>query len=333
MPPAVRVRALVVTWDAADLLPACLDSLEAQTVRDQMEIVVVDNASKDGTAELVAERYPDVRLVRAPRNLGFAGGAHLGLADLDADYAVLLNNDARFAPDAVERLMAELDSPGSQRAGAATAKIVLTTRDAAGRRLVNSTGNIVTSGGTGTDRDWLAPDGTESTDPDVFGFCGGAAMLRRAALDDVGDFDPSLFLYYEDTDLSFRLRSGGWTVRYVPSAVAEHDHAASSGTGSAVFRYYNTRNSLIVMTRHAPWPVVLRTTTRQLLGLVRAALTDGVRSPGTGARARGLRDHLARLGRTLAERRRLGRDAVVDRSALARLLVPARRIAADPPQR
>jgi N-acetylglucosaminyl-diphospho-decaprenol L-rhamnosyltransferase len=316
----VRVRALVVTWDAADLLPRCLDSLQAQTVREQMEVVVVDNASTDGTAELVSARYPDVRLVRAPVNLGFAGGAHLGLAGLDADYAVLLNNDARFEPDAVERLMAELDSPASAKVGAATAKIVLTTRDADGRRLVNSTGNIVTSRGTGTDRDWLAPDGTESTDPDVFGFCGGAAMLRRSALEDVGDFDPSLFLYYEDTDLSFRLRSRGWTVRYVASAVAEHDHAASSGTGSAVFRYYNTRNSLVVMTRHAPWPLVLRTTARQTLGLVRAVVTDGIASPTTGARARGLRDHAVRLARTLGERRRIGHRALVDRAALACLL-------------
>lgn len=305
--PAVHpsVRAVVVSWNGAHLLRECLDSLEAQTIRDELEIVVVDNASTDTTAALLAEQFPGVRHVRAERNLGFAGGAALGMRDLDAPWVVLLNNDATFAPDAVEQLRAALTRPGAERVGAATAKILLAGLDPrdGGRHRVNSTGNLVTRRGTGADRDWAALDGQESTDPDVFGFCGGAAMLRRAAVDEVGGFDPRLFLYYEDTDLSWKLRAAGHDVLYVREAEVEHLHSASSGTSSPLFRYQNTRNSLIVVTRHAPALMVLTAWSRQIAGLVRCALRGprGELSP----RVRGVRDALRRLPRTLAERRRI----------------------------
>lgn len=304
--PTATVRAVVVSWNGAHLLPACLDSLAAQTV--PVEVVVVDNASVDGTAELLEAR--GVHSVRAERNLGFAGGAALGMRGATG-HVVLLNNDATFAPDAVEQLLRALDDP---RVGAATAKILLAGTDPV---LVNSTGNIVTADGRGTDRDYRRPLGTESTDPDVFGFCGGAALLRRDMLDEVGGFDPSLFLYYEDTDLSWRLRAAGWTVRYVPGAVAEHQHAASSGTDSPVFRYYNTRNSLIVLARHAPARTALTSGARQVLGLLRAGLRDGWRTPTTGARARALRDVVGRLPRELAVRRRTWSHAAVPRRDVA----------------
>ena len=241
--PWARTRAVVVSWNGAHLLPDCLDSLLAQTVRAELEIVVVDNASEDGTASMLASRYPSLTVVRSEVNLGFAGGADLGIEGFRGDVIALLNNDATFDSDAIEHLVDVLDQPGNERVAAVTAKIVLTgayrlervpTTDSAPRgsfrrddgwlvpaepgssdalTVVNSTGNIVTLEGTGADRDWLRTDGDESHDADVFGFCGGAAVLRRAALDDVGVFDRELFLYYEDTDLSWRLRAAGWTVR------------------------------------------------------------------------------------------------------------------------
>jgi N-acetylglucosaminyl-diphospho-decaprenol L-rhamnosyltransferase len=321
VPVAPAIRAVVVSWDGAHLLPPCLDSLEAQTVRGDMEIVVVDNASSDGTQAMLAARYPTVDRLASARNLGFAGGAALGTRGFTGDYLVFLNNDAVFAPDAVEIMRAALSAVDGGDVAAVTAKILLDRPGTPGdASLVNSTGNVITPDGTGADRDWLSPDGAESRDPDVFGFSGGAAMLRRGALEAVGGFDPSLFLYYEDTDLSWRLRAAGWQVRYVPAAVAWHRHAASSGTDSPVFRYYNTRNSLIVFTRHAPLRVVGRSVARQALGVVRAATRHGLRSPLTRARARALRDFAARLPRTLIERRRIWRGSAISRAEVARYL-------------
>jgi GT2 family glycosyltransferase len=234
------------------------------------------------------------------------------MRDSVTEHVVLLNNDATFAPDAVAHLLHGLDT--DPRVGAVTAKILLAGSEPP---LVNSTGNVLTRSGAGTDRDWLAPVGTESTDPDVFGFCGGAAILRREMLDDVGGFDPTLFLYYEDTDLSWRMRAAGWRVRYEPRAVAEHQHAASSGTDSPVFRYYNTRNSLVVLMRHAPLRLVVASAARQTLGLLRAGAGSGWRAPSTVARARALAAVVRRLPQTLGQRRALWRHAVVARRTVA----------------
>lgn len=310
------IRVVVVTWNGAHLLPECLDSLRAQTIVDDLEVVVVDNASTDGTAELLASRYPEASVVHLERNLGFAGGAAAGAADFRGLGVAFLNNDATFAPDAVERLREALVRPGAEDIGAVTARLLLAGSDPL---LVNSTGNVVSRAGTGGDRDWRVPAGTESTDPDVFGFCGGAALIRTSAYLQTGGFDASLFLYYEDTDLSWRLRAAGWRVEYVRTAVAMHRHAATSDTTSPLFRYQNTRNSLIVFTRHAPVAVVAVSAARQALGLLRAVIREPA-AAATRARARGLRDWLRRLPQTWRERTSLWRGAAVSRREVARYL-------------
>ena len=344
-----RVRAVVVSWNGAHLLPNCLASLLAQTVAADLEVVVVDNASEDGTAALLAERYPGVGVVRSESNLGFAGGADLGVTGFTGAFVALLNNDATFAVDAIERMISVLEQSGNERVGAVTAKILLagsyrlergdiqaTAPPGSFRRddgwlvpadpgspgaigVVNSTGNVVTRRGTGVDRDWLRTEGEESRDANVFGFCGGAALLRRAALEEVGGFDRELFLYYEDTDLSWRLRAGGWTVRYCEQAVARHLHAASSDSSSPLFRYYNSRNSLVVFARHAPVAVVAGSFGRQLVGSALAGLRRSEPRSVTLARIRGLTAFVRRLPRTLRERARW-RTAAVNRAEVAQLL-------------
>ena len=347
--PSASVRAVVVSWNGAHLLPDCLDSLLAQTVADDLEVVVVDNASEDGTATMLSDRYPAVTLVRSESNLGFAGGADLGLAGFTGPFIALLNNDATFGVDAIEAMISVMEQPGNERVGAVTAKILLagTYRLEQGlteataptgsflrgdgwlvpadpstpgaTRVVNSTGNVVRRGGTGTDRDWLRSEGEESQDAEVFGFCGGAALLRKAALDEVGGFDRELFLYYEDTDLSWRLRAGGWTVRYCAPAVARHLHAASSDSASPLFRYYNTRNSLVVFARHAPVAVVVGSFARQVVGCALAGLRRSEPRSVTRARVRGLTAFIRRLPQTLHQRARW-RTAAVSRHELARFV-------------
>lgn len=344
--PDVRSRSdcavVVVSWNGVHLLAECLDALLAQDAPGRrIEIVVVDNGSTDGTVETVRSRYPGVRLVALDSNTGFAAAANRGIEASDAPFVVLVNNDAVCEPGFVAALLAPFDEPGADRVGAVTARIVLASRyrladgsgaglvDFRGRRwvptadgadLLNSTGTEVTRSGNGRDRDWLALVGAGSSASDVFGFCGGAAALRRAALDDVGLFDENLFLYYEDTDLSWRLRRRGWRVVYAADAVVRHRHAASSGTHSEFFLRHNERNRLIVTLRHAPMPVVFRAVAHFLVH----ALREMLRRHGVRRQLETAAYVVRRLPALLRERRAIERRATVRRAELARYLVPDR---------
>lgn len=329
------IRAVVVTWRGSDSIVACIDSLLQQEVDADLEVLVVDNASDDGTAELLAGFGSRILVRRMARNLGFAGGVARGTDDCPSDFILLLNDDATLEKNALQELLRFALAPGSRRVGAVAAQILLAGKysavasgttgalvrsdgvhfspDPSGDLLVNSTGSQLDRAGRGSDRDWLVPIDMASRNPEVFGFCGGATLLRAAALQEVGGFDRDLFLYYEDTDVSWRLRARGWTVAYCSQAVAHHRHASSSGVESAVFRYYNTRNALRVAVRYAPFFVIARAWARAGAGAVRAMVR---REPTWLERWRGMRDALTTVPEDLRVRSHWAtpeRDAAADR--------------------
>jgi GT2 family glycosyltransferase len=135
--------------------------------------------------------------------------------------------------------------------------------------IVQNVGSALYPRGFGGDRGFLEPDvGQYDESQNVFAWCGGAVLLRREYLDDVGLFDERLFLYYEDTDLSWRGLLRGWRYRYTPKSVVRHRHAQSSGIGSTVFAYYTQRNRPLVLAKNAPTPMAVRAG----LGLLKRAL-------------------------------------------------------------
>jgi GT2 family glycosyltransferase len=239
-----RVTVMVVTWQGADLLPSCLDSLRKQTLPH--EVVVVDNASTDGTVALLADRFPDVRVVCNPVNRGFAGGVADGLEVVNTPYVALLNNDAVAEPEWLARLVDVLEA--HPEAAAVTSRMLLA--DVAPPTM-NNAGVILRPDGYGADRGLGEPPPVYDTPGEVFGFSGGAALLRTEAIHAVGGFPRPFFLYYEDTDTSWRLHQAGWSIRYEPSAVVHHRHAATSDTTSAAFAYWNERNRLLMHLRCA----------------------------------------------------------------------------------
>lgn len=152
--------------------------------------------------------------------------------------------------------------------------------DPSGVELINSTGNVVDACGNGHDRSWLAPAKQEHDSPEVFGICGGACAISARAWRQLSGMRQDLFMYYEDTDFSYRLRRAGYRVQYVRQAQARHAHAASSDSASAAFTTWNTRNRLRVATRYAPASVAARalvnTGGRMLLGPQRQARAQGL---------------------------------------------------------
>jgi glycosyltransferase, family 2 len=168
--------------------------------------------------------------------------------------------------------------------------------DPSGVELINSTGNLVDACGNGYDRSWLAPSKQEHDSPEVFGICGGACAISARAWRQLNGMRQDLFMYYEDTDFSYRLRRAGYRVQYVRQAQARHAHAASSDSASEAFTTWNTRNRLRVATRYAPASVAARalvnTGGRMLLGPQRQARAQGL----VQALAHAPQDLYARIG-------------------------------------
>ncbi len=320
---------------------AALDSIAGQVTQVPLSVVLVDNGSTDGSGERLASANPDVTVVRLAANGGFGAGVNAGLAVTDTDLVVLLNNDAIAEPDFVQNLVDAVDAGGDDVA-AVTGRILLSgtwERESmnapAGRRLVaadgtvwvasetgriltNSTGNIIDAAGNGQDRSWLVPHKAEAA-TEVFGFSGGAALLRRSALEAVGPFDESLFMYYEDTELSWRLRRAGWRVVFAGDALVHHRHAGSSSVHSEMFIRYNTRNRLAVAMLHGPWWMVISAVGRTVGRVVRLRLRLMSRSRSTAdalelrAAQWGLREFMADALRLAARRRAQTAVATVDR--------------------
>ena len=315
----LTAEVVVVNWRRPDLTLACLESVREEAAELGAVVTVVDNGSGDDSADVIAREAPWARLVPVETNRGFAAGVAVALLETTADVVVLLNNDAVAVPGFIAELLRPLAR--NDRAGASTARLLLFERDG-GRRLTNSTGNVVDAAGNGSDRDWLRPHPVSSP-AEVFGFCGGACALRVDAVRDSGGLDESLFMYYEDTDLSWKLRRRGWTVVYAEDAVALHRHASSSGVDTELFVVANARNRMTVALRHGPWPMAARAVVRTLLRLL-ADAPASLRSPARRRevlwRAKAVAQFVRAAPRTLRERREVDARATVSRREVAESL-------------
>ena len=339
---------VVVDWRQPELTRRCLRSLSAQVRAGEVEVVLVVNEATAGQVEAYRTEFPSVHVVPVERNLGFAGGVARGLEAVAADVVVLLNNDAVAEPGFVRAGLAELDRRGPSTAAVA-ATVVLEGRfelargpgtvddlvgldgrrwrrsaDGAGERLLNGTGVQVDVNGNGADREWLTPlDGHGGADgsPDPFGFSGGAVFLRRSALDEAGGFDESLFMYYEDVDVSWRLRLAGYDIGWAPAAVVVHRHAGSSSSSGELVRYQSMRNRLVVVVRVGSVRVVARVLARTALRCARDLLPGGTRQLAARQWARLLAE-MPRAIRGAVRARRLDGRTARDRGRVEGRLLP-----------
>jgi O-antigen biosynthesis protein len=458
-PPFVSV--VVLNYNGLRFLDGCLGSLACLDYpTDRYEVVLVDNVSKDGSVEVAEKRFPNVRVVRNSRNLGFAGGNNVAMRGTASSYVVLLNNDTSVDPQWLSRLVeaAEQDpaigactskllfqhdrarvilestafrpsdqgstdqrelgiqvrgarchqdgesrdaeylngffgwepSPNGQFRWSAPAAILglRVRRDGAPASLrlvasaprpeggsvvvtahsgetvlgswelgaepqeidvplpenlvrsatavIQNVGTLILHDGSGRDRG-ASVRGTEvfqeddlgqySQREEVFAGCGAALLFRTSMLEDVGIFDDDFFMYYEDMDLSWRMRRRGWKVMYVPDAVVRHVHAASSVEWSPLFLFHVERNRLLMLGKNAPIGLALsehaRYTASLVLNLGRFVRSVLLRSPdlaAVGARTRiqirVMASLLRLLPSTMAKRRSLARSEVVQSAKL-----------------
>jgi GT2 family glycosyltransferase len=197
--------------------------------------------------------------------------------------------------------------------------------------VLNNAGSMVFRDGYGADRAYQQLDRGQYQRPEeVFAFCGGSVCFRTEALREAGLFDEDFFLYYEDTDLSWRLRSLGWRIRYQPAAVARHIHSASSVEWSPLFVFHTDRNRLLMLTKNARAGLAAREVVRYPLTTASLALREVARARHTRRRPpvrptllrlRVLGSYVRLLPAMLARRRRIAAQASVDRKRLERWLV------------
>jgi GT2 family glycosyltransferase len=249
---APLVVAVVLSWNRCDHTLACLRSLAASN-HSPLATLVVDNGSTDGTAAAVADQFPDTHLLALPDNRGYAGGMNAGIERvlaLDADYALLLNNDVQVAPDMVGALV---DAARAHPEAGIVQPLI---------RFADPPDRIWCAGLRFDPRRgyWGRPLGYGADDEGQFAgvrevdAASGCAMLVPAPiLRAVGGFDEALFTYLEDVELSLRVRAAGHRVMVAGAAqLAHHVSASSGGEYSPAIAYYGARNRFVVTARHAP---------------------------------------------------------------------------------
>jgi GT2 family glycosyltransferase len=263
----IETTVIILNWNGARLLPACLSALARQTYRD-FELVLVDNGSIDGSLRLLADLSSDIqpdwldaplprkaRLILNADNLGFAEGNNVALRDLQTPYVALLNNDAmadrHWLGNLVETIKAAPPSVGS------VASTMLfshrpDTVASAGLRIHND--GVALDCGVGTPVSKAQKAGVSP----VFGASAGAALYRAEMLRDVGLLDARFFSYLEDADLAWRARSRGWRALYNPCASVLHEYSATGGHNSAFKTALVARNRVWLLYKNMPETLLRR---------------------------------------------------------------------------
>ncbi|HAJ37851.1 MAG TPA: glycosyltransferase family 2 protein [Chloroflexi bacterium] len=247
MPNPPAVWCIVLAYNGIELTLECLRTLRAQDYAN-MHILVVDNASTDGTPAILRTQAPDVEVLEAGGNLGYAGGNNLGMRHAlahDADLLFLVNNDTRLDPHCVTALVEEI-----QRAP---------TCGVAGP-MVYTWDNWQTISSAGGHVDWAAADainvGAGETDQgqyparsvDFVNGCG--IMVTRQAIERAGLIDERFFMYWEETDWCLRIHAAGLDVRFQPAAKMQHKAPLTWEQQSPITLYYMGRNRLFFFARH-----------------------------------------------------------------------------------
>lgn len=265
------VSVVIPTFNNAGLLREALVSVAGLSYPlNQLETIVVDNGSADGTPHMLQSRFPDVKHLRLEHNTGFAGACNRGAAEASGEYVAFLNDDAVAEPGWIHALLKGLFAGGE---GAVCAASHIRTGDGKGTEYTGASANLFGVGRPRSVWGWSdAPQPPGEGSPLLFA-SGGAMLIHRRTFLDVGGFDPEYFAYFEDVDLGWRLWVLGHRVVYAPGAIARHKGGAT-GLRSGAHRRYTLweANSLATVLKNYEGGNVERFLTAALLLLYRRAL-------------------------------------------------------------
>ena len=306
-------------WNAVQYLPTCLAALTHQT-HSALEVILVDNASSDGSQAYVQEHHPDVCLIELPENRGFTGACNAGIAAARGEMIALLNNDteahegwAAAVMDAFER---------HPQVGMVASKMLLFDK----RDHIHTAGDLFAVNGRAINRGaWEKDAGQYDNEAYVFSACGGSSAYRRSMLDEIGLLDDDFFFLLEDVDLSWRAQLAGWQVLYTPHAVVYHHLSASGGGVTASF--YDGRNGIYLLVKDVPGSVWRKHGGRIIAAQAKLAWNAlrAWRGAAARARLRGMAVGLWHIPKMLRKRRRVQANMRVSADAIEAALAPPRR--------
>ena len=228
------VSVIITSRDGLEYIPACLDSVFAQSYQ-KIEVILVDNASTDGSLEFVSKNYPQVRAMRSETNRGYGGGNNLGASIANGEHLLFLNHDTIVTKGFLAELVRGISSDPT--IGIAQSKILM----AADPGIVESVGAYLTMAGI-----WIHPhrgDREDVVDPepkDILGACGTCMLVRSRLFKQLGGFDSDFIVYYDDADLSWRARLLGFRAVNVPSSVIHHWGGGTTELLPSIFTVYHS---------------------------------------------------------------------------------------------
>jgi len=241
----------IITVNYNGLKDTCelIDTITSSSM--SLEVIVVDNASRENEAEVIRQKYPQVKVIRSEKNLGFAGGNNLGIKEAKGEYLFFVNNDTvfkKFNPEVlVERMRRD------PKVGVVCPKI----RFAWGNNPIQFTGYTPLSKITVRNQSigFGEEDNGQYDTPHSTPYAHGAAMMvRREAIDKAGMMPENYFLYYEELDWSMMIRRAGYDIWYDPACTIYHKESQSTGQDSPLRTFYITRNRLMLVKRNYPSP-------------------------------------------------------------------------------
>lgn len=265
-----KTSVIIVSYNTREILRACLERLFAVTSDLVLEVIVVDNASRDASADMVERDFPGVRLIRSQTNLGFAAANNVGFKMASGDYILLLNPDALVEPGALQRSLACMAADPAIGMGGGLLLGKAGEWQPSARLFPSLLNELLVLSGLAArfpksrffgrfDRTW-----DDSGKPVEVDWVPGAfTLIRRSALEAVGAFDERFFLYYEEVDLCRRFRQAGWTIWYWPDAVIRHWGGESSKTvenhdfssSGSQLTLWRMRSGLLYYRKHHGWLV------------------------------------------------------------------------------
>lgn len=231
---------IILSYNSRDDLAECIPSLMVQTYHN-FEIIVVDNASADGSAEFIKNNYPNIKLIKTGENLGYPAGNNIGFKHARGEYIVVVNPDTLAEPDWLAELIRPFED--EQDIALTTSKILMYHQ----RDIINTCANTTHYTGLDFCRGLDQPSESYSMQQTVGAISGCSFAIRRTVLEQLDGFDPDFFLYLEDTDLSWRTRLAGGRIFYVPTSVIYHKYNISI---AAWKHFYLERNRYLMLIKN-----------------------------------------------------------------------------------